>query len=59
MNSPALQSPSEELKGIRWPVFLVVSSNEGSALTSAYKKPFSSELMLFIDKVIASRKLIL
>ncbi|XP_045036537.1 LOW QUALITY PROTEIN: RUN and FYVE domain-containing protein 2 [Daphnia magna] len=41
MNSPALQSPSEELKGIRWPVFLVVSSNEGSALPSAYKKPFS------------------
>ncbi|XP_046455550.1 RUN and FYVE domain-containing protein 2-like isoform X2 [Daphnia pulex] len=40
MNSP-LQSPTDEQKGIRWPVFLVVSSTDGSSLPSAYKKPFS------------------
>nr|CAG4636913.1 EOG090X043H [Ceriodaphnia reticulata] len=40
MSSP-LESPSEDLKGVRWPVFLVVSSNNGSSLPSAYNKPFS------------------
>ncbi|EFX85697.1 hypothetical protein DAPPUDRAFT_193440 [Daphnia pulex] len=40
MNSP-LQSPIDEQKGIRWPVFLVVSSTDGSSLPSDYKKPFS------------------